>query len=117
MTGRVCGKMTVPGPSLRRLQGQCADTNAPGIAFPLLRLYTHLRRRRPRKNRFDASYSVQGAYALGSPKKSERGLSTESARSRVSSTYREDDSNWQSSELRESMERARQAYLQRNRAS
>lgn len=47
MTGRVCGKMTVPGPSLRRLQGQCADTNAPGIAFPLLRLYTHFRRRRP----------------------------------------------------------------------
>ncbi|KAI0692490.1 hypothetical protein BC835DRAFT_1277588 [Cytidiella melzeri] len=60
----------------------------------------------PRKNRFDITHSRSG-----SPRKSARGVSSESSRSHTGS-YREDDAAWQTPELRESMERARRLLLQ-----
>lgn len=67
----------------------------------------------PRRSRFDASHSRQGSVSTpNSPSKAGRGISSDSIRSRVSTLHQEDESAWQSPELRESMERARQLYLQ-----
>ncbi|KIP03430.1 hypothetical protein PHLGIDRAFT_37433 [Phlebiopsis gigantea 11061_1 CR5-6] len=63
----------------------------------------------PQKNRFDP-YSRPSS-AFGSPGNRSRRDSVDSARSFA--PIKEDESTWESAELRESMEKARQAYLQR----
>ncbi|KAI0796191.1 hypothetical protein C8Q75DRAFT_745620 [Abortiporus biennis] len=69
----------------------------------------------PAKDKFDLSYSRLSSAAVtpGSVGRS-RGLSVDSdSRSFVGSVHREDESQWQTPELRESMEKARVLYRQR----
>lgn len=71
----------------------------------------------PRRNRFDPNHLSPGSFISLSPSKADRGLSTESTHSRISSHHHEDDS-WQSPELRRSMEEARRRLMaQRNYVS
>ncbi|KAK7687745.1 hypothetical protein QCA50_008963 [Cerrena zonata] len=75
--------------------------------------YAHTPSASPRKGAFDADYR----YAPESPRKSLRGPSVDSMRSfRTLSPQAEEDTTM-SSELKESMERARMLYRQRNQQS
>lgn len=69
--------------------------------------------RTPQKNRFDPYSSGRrgSVSAVSSPGRPSRNGSVDSARSFVPA--KEDESAWESAELRESMEKARQLYLQR----
>lgn len=66
----------------------------------------------PRRDRFDLSSSHPTSYARsipGSPRRRGREASVESDRF-ASTSFQEDESAWQTPELREAMERARQRY-------
>ncbi|OSX64106.1 hypothetical protein POSPLADRAFT_1045228 [Postia placenta MAD-698-R-SB12] len=66
----------------------------------------------PRRDRFDLSSSYATSYARsipGSPRRRGREASVESDRF-ASTSFQEDESAWQTPELREAMERARQRY-------
>ena len=67
--------------------------------------------RTPQKNRFDPYGSVRPGSNLSSPSHRSRNGSIDSARSYAPT--KEDESTWESAELRDSMEKARQMYLQR----
>lgn len=69
--------------------------------------------RTPRKNN-----SRQGSFStFSSPGQQDRNTSVDSARSWYGSSHHEDESAWQSPEIRAYMERARQQYLQRKQVS
>jgi hypothetical protein len=68
--------------------------------------------RTPQTGRFES----QPGSAVSSPGRRSRAGSVESARS-WTTTHHEDESAWQSPDLREAMERARQSYLQRKQMS
>ncbi|KAI0091574.1 hypothetical protein BDY19DRAFT_931183 [Irpex rosettiformis] len=68
------------------------------------------------KSRFSVTHSRRGSLATNEPQMVVRGVSSESARSYVDS-HQQEDSSWQSPELRESMERARMLYLQQRNQS
>jgi len=68
----------------------------------------------PRRDTFDLSQSYNSSYAMsipGSPRRRGREASVESD-AFGSTSFREDESSWQTPELREAMERARMRYLQ-----
>jgi len=66
----------------------------------------------PRRQQLSTTHLSQSCSALPVPVVAPHDYSADTTR--LSSSFREDESQWQSPELRESMERARQAYL-RNR--
>ncbi|KAG6330464.1 hypothetical protein ID866_8627 [Astraeus odoratus] len=76
----------------------------------------------PRKRRFDAVstsvYASPGLMVPSTPRRVGRGASVEAeshSHAPISASFREDESAWESPELRESMARARAQYLQNRR--
>lgn len=67
--------------------------------------------RTPNRNRFDSVSRPSSTFS--SPNNRARAGSVDSASSILNSSYHEDESAWQSPEIREAMERARQSFLQR----
>jgi hypothetical protein len=63
----------------------------------------------PRRQQFSTTHLSQSCSSLPVPGLAPHDYPADTTR--LSSSFREDESHWQSSELRESMERARVAYL------
>lgn len=63
----------------------------------------------PRRQQFSTTHLSQSCSSLPVPGFAPHDYPADTTR--LSSSFREDESHWQSSELRESMERARAAYL------
>lgn len=63
----------------------------------------------PRRQQFSTTHLSQSYSSLPIPRLAPHDYPADTTR--LSSSFREDESQWQSSELRESMERARAAYL------
>ena len=66
----------------------------------------------PRRQQFSTAHLSQSCSAIPVPGRGPHDSSADTTR--LSSSFREDESHWQSPELQESMERARTAYI-RNR--
>ena len=67
----------------------------------------------PRSGR-SATFGLPPSYSPRTPRRHGRGMSVESDTRSVASSYREDESSWQTPEMRESMERARMLYKQKH---